>query len=82
MAHELAHRLYQQLPENEKADYRSENGWYNIARNGEAAKWYCVRKSFVDPDGGNSPDEDFSNNVEYYLFNPLKLKQVSPTALG
>jgi hypothetical protein len=34
----------------------------------------------VDPDSANSVEEDFSNNVEFYLFNPSKLKDVSPGA--
>lgn len=36
--------------------------------------------NFVKPDGKISPAEDFANNVEYFLYDPKKLKDVTPHA--
>jgi hypothetical protein len=33
---------------------------------------------FVEIDGRQSPEEDFANNAEYYLFEPALLKKASP----
>ena len=36
---------------------------------------------FVDPDGKLSPEEDFANNIEFYLFERSTLKTRSPEIL-
>lgn len=81
LAHELAHELYRNLTEAERTSYRDATFWFtpNI-RN----KIYTIRgrseSQFVAPDGIDSPEEDFSNNVEYYLFSSKKLEAVTPSA--
>ncbi len=37
-----------------------------------------MREGFVEEDGKEGPNEDFSNNVEYFLFEPSVLKIRSP----
>lgn len=80
LAHELAHRAYSELSPNEADDYRAATLWFDKGKNSGQPNWVCLRKSFEAPDGGDSPAEDFSNGVEYYLFNPNRLKAVTPQA--
>ena len=37
-----------------------------------------MREFYVEDDGKEGPDEDFSNNIEYYLFKPDQLRSKSP----
>ena len=43
-----------------------------------SSEFINVRGTFVSDDGRDSPDEDFANNVEFFLFRPEKLKKTSP----
>lgn len=78
LAHELAHLLYARLSTQDIDDYGFALGWGKVTR-GSATK---LRRSccFVQEDGKISPDEDFSNNIEYFLFESDKLKKVTPSA--
>jgi hypothetical protein len=42
--------------------------------------WRNDRSKFVELDGRDSPSEDFANNVQYFLFHPLKLRLFTPSA--
>ncbi len=81
LAHEMAHEFYRYLTDAERRSYRIATQWFE---NRIDNKTYIVRgrgeNHFVQPDGVDSPAEDFSNNIEYYLFNPKKLEAVSPSA--
>lgn len=79
LAHELTHEFYDNLPTSKKLSYFKATQWSIERKNG---KDYVTRRSsgYVEEDGINSPDEDFANNVEYYLFDPDKLKKVTPSA--
>ena len=60
---------------------------YEVAANWLAGPGDSTRpgrdaKTFTEPDGMNSPEEDFANNVEYLLFDPQKLKTLTPSLLG
>ena len=37
-----------------------------------------MREFYVENDGKEGPAEDFSNNIEHYLFQPEQLKIKSP----
>lgn len=73
IAHELAHILYDRLSDFEKKSYRDASGWE--VRNGQ---YRIKRKKFSAPDGASDPDEDFSNNVEYYLVENKEFKKRFP----
>ncbi len=75
IAHELAHILYERLSDKEKEDYRKVGLW-KLDENGNI---YTSRKIFSEPDGANGPDEDFSNNVEHYLFNKNDFNKKFPS---
>jgi hypothetical protein len=60
LAHEIGHILFSKLSKDEKEDYLSVARW-------RFTKGYfeTSRKSFSEPDGVLSPEEDFANNVEH-----------------
>ena len=41
-------------------------------------KYFPNRGGYVEEDGRESITEDFSNNIEYYLFDPGALKVKTP----
>jgi Mlc titration factor MtfA (ptsG expression regulator) len=59
---------------------------YAIASEWEATLWAGLRdkeltlnrKGLVEADSVNHSEEDFANNIEYFLFNPKTLKEKSP----
>jgi hypothetical protein len=70
--HEIVHHLTQREWANLFTDYKKKFGWIRSGRIIERAG------NFVDPDGRISAEEDFANNVEYYIFDSKKLSQISP----
>ncbi len=72
LAHELAHFLSQGEWAAQFRDYQRSSGWKsNSVREG----------GFVESDGKSSPEEDFANNIEFYLFERATLKAKSPEIL-
>jgi hypothetical protein len=78
LAHELAHMKYKTLSPNDELDYRMATNW--IPQKENPGRYYARKEGYVEEDGRMNPEEDFANNVEYYLFNPEKLKRVTPYA--
>lgn len=81
LAHELAHRAFDDLSATDASDYRTTAKWVDISESG-TPDWLSYGRKFVLPDGVTSPEEDFANNVEYFLFNSKKLEEVSPEAFS
>ncbi len=52
--------------------YKEDLGWKSVNANGYR------EGDFVESDGKTSPEEDFANNAEYFLFDPNVLKVKSP----
>jgi len=73
VAHELAHQYYFENPGEQKR-YNTASGWFFL----DDSKPVNVRGTFVADDGRDSPDEDYANNVEFFIFQPDRLKQISP----
>ena len=42
--------------------------------------WARRKESYIEDDGGSSHEEDYANNLEHFLYNPDKLKKVTPEA--
>lgn len=81
LAHELAHQSYYELSEIKRQDYRRATDWKLKASKDLSVFYWVERKSgFVEEDGKNSPQEDYANNLEYFIFSPDKLKEVMPAA--
>lgn len=75
LVHELAHEVFDNLSNKQRDDYKSVTNWFEDGKN-------RVRRStgFVKEDGKLSVEEDFANNLEFYLFQPQRLKSVTPHA--
>ncbi|MGE4130024.1 MAG: hypothetical protein AB7F86_00215 [Bdellovibrionales bacterium] len=81
LAHELAHEVFVNFTDLDRASYRQALGW--IAEfDPESRKFLYKERSgqFVKPDGRQGPNEDFANNLEYYLFEAKVLKRTTPKA--
>ncbi len=72
VAHELAHILYDRLSNEEKRELHKVSLWEKDKK----GEYRTIRKKFSEPDGSNDPAEDFSNNVEHYLFNKKEFKKI------
>lgn len=62
LAHEVAHILFSKLSKEEREDYFSIGRWKLTKGIFETS-----RKTFAEPDGILSPEEDFANNVEHIV---------------
>jgi hypothetical protein len=80
LAHELAHHRYEKIEDtDEGASYRKASGW-KLTPEGDKFFWTGRKQGYVEEDGGSAPKEDFANNIDHFLFDPIKLKQVTPGA--
>lgn len=79
LAHEFAHEIYDRLKESDSIDYRSTTNWF-VSRIKGRTVMISRKDGFVSDDGRVSPEEDFANNVEFYLFEPETLKVKTPHA--
>lgn len=73
LAHEFAHEIYGNLSISDSKDYRFATNWFEVNKNGK--RLLLARKDgFVADDGRVSPEEDFANNLEFFLFDTKNLK--------
>lgn len=81
IAHELAHEMYRIFSKKEKLDYSLKSGWNTeIEKNGLVFWKPRNDAANVEPDSKVSREEDFANNIEYFLFQPDLLQKKSPQA--
>jgi hypothetical protein len=80
LAHELAHEMYRRFSNKQIGSYLEGTSWFSLdfTENEGDGQWKTNRTKFVEMDGSESPDEDFANNIEYFIFNPTKLRLFSP----
>lgn len=79
LTHEFAHQIYSTLNHEEKNDYKMVTNWFE----GKVGnKEYRIRREegFVKEDGKSSPEEDFANNMEFFVFERSRLKSMTPHA--
>lgn len=77
LAHEFAHELFYAFGLEKKMNYNTVANWF--LRKSSSQTWIGRSKEyFVERDGVMGPDEDFANNIEYFLFERSRLKSVSP----
>jgi hypothetical protein len=79
IAHELAHQIYDELEESIQNDYKVTTNWLEVQGK---SRTVTIRRQegFVKPEAKLSPNEDFANNIEFYIFEPSRLKLVTPAA--
>jgi len=80
LGHELAHIAYRDLSAQDHDDLLA--ALYRFEFNDASGKKIYIRgrNKFVEEDGKLSPTEDIANDIEYFLFDPKRLKEVTPTA--
>ena len=80
--HEMSHQIYVELSDDDQGSYHTVTNWFvEKDPKTEQTKGLAARLTgFVLDDGRDSPGEDFANNVEFFLFEPKKLQEVTPHA--
>ncbi len=74
VAHELSHALFLNFSKSEIKEYEMSLGW-NVVFKGQARSG-----PFISSGSRDNVDEDFANNIEYYLYSPEELKSKVPKA--
>ncbi len=77
IGHEFAHLRYGGLKEREKLDYRLSAGWRPVS-GPNGIEWRPRVGGYVEEDGEYNSEEDYANNLEYFLFDPDRLKKTTP----
>jgi hypothetical protein len=81
LTHELAHNLWDKLELNLNKNYAKATGWERTFDPITKIKSLSGRRSgYVEKDGAFSVDEDFANNIEFFVFEPEVLQRTTPTA--
>ncbi len=82
ISHELAHQYYEKMLDQDQYGYRQSSGWYDLANPGKPHQYASLRKDseFTRRNAKDNPEEDFSVNIESYLFQPESLKKSVPGA--
>ena len=78
LAHELAHIIYLGFSDSKRSSYEKDADWIRLdVGDGKTIAIPTSTRTFVEQDGEMSPDEDFANNIEFFLFEPETLKKKS-----
>jgi hypothetical protein len=80
VSHELSHHNYWHLSEKDRQDYRRASGWQMELEADGKIYWVGRKDGYVEDDGKNSPEEDYANNLEHYLYNSDNLNKVTPSS--
>ena len=75
LAHEFAHEAFRQIPNDLRRKYADAAGWI-LEEDGQSYR--AGRLDYVEEDGPTSMTEDFSNNIEYFIFDRKKLQKTAP----
>lgn len=79
LAHEFAHFYYEEMGEERKASYRFATRW-RLPKDKKEGLFFPRDGKFVESDGALGPDEDFANNLEYFIFDRPRLLSATPFA--
>lgn len=80
LAHELSHQNFLSLSDKEQQDYRRATGWHMKLEPNGIIDWEGRKDGYIEEDGKISYQEDYANNLEHYLYDPDKLKEITPSA--
>lgn len=81
LIHELAHEFYRKMPNAQKDKFHKDMGWVWLSSKPYVETeglWKGSRSKYVTRDSDTSPEEDFANGIEYYLFESTRLKFMDP----
>ena len=79
LAHEMAHSIFERYTPDQVVEYARAGDWVGTEMLGKVL--YSrgrERNTFVRDVGWSRFDEDFSSNVEFYMFKPDELKKKTP----
>lgn len=76
--HELAHNRFKKMSALDRVAYEQVAQWQLVRGKSGHSEYKVGNRKFVASDGDLSPEEDFANNVEYFLFEPERLKLKTP----
>lgn len=77
ITHEIAHHIFQHLSQKDRDSYELATGWVRGLKPNQV---WRRPKGYVAEDGKIDPSEDFANNFEYLVFDPQKVKKLTPEA--
>lgn len=80
LVHEFAHELFEDLSLEKKLNYAAAAGWTLVANKRGQLLLKPRNCCFVQEDGKSRLDEDFANNIDYFLYEPRTLKEKAPEA--
>jgi len=80
LAHEFSHEIYRIISIEKLKKYYKATGWKLQGEDRFSPVLDRRKSGYIEKDGRRHPAEDFSNNLEHYLFNPKRLKSVTPSA--
>lgn len=80
ITHEIAHQEYLDIGRDVRNNYQTALDWEVDIKHNGAVKWIGRKEGYVEEDGRISPAEDYSNNIDHYLYKPDKLKKMTPKA--
>ncbi len=78
IAHELAHQIFRDFSDSQITAYKLVANWETALNHKGVKVLRTSRKKFVAPDGDLGPDEDFANNMEYFIFDKNELALKTP----
>ena len=78
LAHEFTHEKFMSLSTIQRADYAISSGWKAVKSESGKQVFEAPKCCFVQPDGGQSIEEDFANNVEYFYMSPVLFESLTP----
>lgn len=82
MTHEFAHGLYESLSAFELGTFLSAGKWRTGQGSRKTPRVGRPESEFIRRDGMLSPAEDFADDVATYIYQPKKLKEISPSIYG
>ncbi len=77
LLHELAHEHFRKMKKFETVVYQQAAQWKEVTVGG-VSELKSSRERAVLPDSHEGPAEDFANNLEYFVYEPFKLKFKNP----
>ncbi|MBI2606392.1 MAG: hypothetical protein HYW49_09960 [Deltaproteobacteria bacterium] len=82
LTHELAHAMWNDFPKDWKESYYQDTGWMHVRLGSPNQPPVMMGRvlGYIQEDGRIRPAEDFANNIEAFLFEPEKLREVTPGA--
>jgi len=77
--HELAHRVFDDLSNDERESFRRAAGWQENPERKGSFRAGRSPGEFLRSNDSLSPEEDFADSITAYIHEPEKLKAIAPS---